>query len=319
MLNDELLEETQQLSEYLSLDEYVIEKDIYVTKAISVVTKIPHEFYDLVFQGGTSLSKAHRIVERMSEDCDFRMRLKRTDQQHSKEFRRKALRSFRYEIVNALVRNDFGVDRNEIRVRNGGQFMSIRAYYPSVFRHVETMKPYIALEFFLAEVKMATEIKPVTTLIRQVFGDKVDHPEFPVNSVAIIETAAEKWVGLTRRVATSKHRKHYRDANLVRHLYDLYKINELGYFTDEFGPLVARIVQDDRENYKSHNDDYYQNPIAEIKRALDELHESAEWRNNWNRFVDTMVFAEQSPSYDEVLENLTQKTDLALRELMHVT
>ena len=153
MLNDALLQNIQQLSEYLNLDEYVIEKDIYVTQAISVVTKVSHELYDLVFQGGTSLSKAHRIVERMSEDCDFRMRFKYSDKQQSKEFKRKALRSFRYDIVNALVKNNFGVNQSEIRVRNEGQFMSIRAHYPSVFQHVEAMKPYIALEFFLVEVK----------------------------------------------------------------------------------------------------------------------------------------------------------------------
>lgn len=86
----------------------------------------------------------------------------------------------------------------------------------------------------MGEVRIIPQNKIVTTLIKQTLGDKVDHAEFSVSSVAIIETAAEKWVGLTRRVATSTHRKHYQDANLVRHLYDLYRINKLGYFTDEF-------------------------------------------------------------------------------------
>ena len=48
----------------LELPAYVVEKDLYVTQAISVVAQIKHEHFDLVFQGGTSLAKAHRIIQR---------------------------------------------------------------------------------------------------------------------------------------------------------------------------------------------------------------------------------------------------------------
>jgi len=316
--NQEIKQQIRLVANQLDLNEFVVEKDLYVTKAISLVSKISHEFYDLIFQGGTSLAKAHRIIERMSEDCDFRIRFKNSNKTLSKEFKRKALREFRHELVGALKKNGFVINDSEIRVRNEGQFMGIRAHYPSFYPTTEGIKPFLALEFFLAEVKVNPEIKPVTTLIKQVLGDKVNHPEFPVNSVAIIETAAEKWVGLTRRVATTAHRKHYRDANLVRHLYDLYKINELGYFTDEFSSLAARIVLDDRRQYKTHNDDYYQDPVSEIKRAVDELHQSNKWRDNWEAFVDTMVFAREKPSYEDVLGNLHQKTQLALDALKNV-
>lgn len=316
--NEKTLQQIDQLSKYLRLDPFVIEKDLYVTQAISVVSKISQEYYDLVFQGGTSLVKAHRIIERMSEDCDFRIRFKNSDKKISNEFKRKMLREFRHELVDALRNNGFGIDDANIRVRNEGQFMAIRANYPSVFSQVEILKPFIALDFFLAEVKLMPEMKSVTTLIRQVFGEKINHPEFSVNSVAIIETAAEKWVGLTRRVATSVHRKHYRDSNLVRHLYDLYKIKQKGYFTDEFFTLISRIVHDDRENYKNHNDDYYQNPTSEIKRAVDELSTSFQWRDDWDNFVDTMVFENEKPTYDSVLHNLHKITETAMLELQTV-
>jgi hypothetical protein len=167
----------------------------------------------------------------------------------------------------------------------------------------------------LAEVKVEPETKPVTTLIRQIFGNKVDHQEFPVTSVAVIETAAEKWVGLTRRVATSLHRSHYRDVNLVRHLYDLYQINEKGHFSDKFYTLAPKIILDDRMHYKNHNVDYYRDPVSEIKRAVDELSSSTEWHDNWDRFVDVMVFAQQKPHYNEVLNNLHRMTTTVLGKL----
>ncbi len=274
-ISPETLKEIKALSEHLGLDEYVIEKDLYITKAIAIVTEISHDLYDLIFQGGTSLTKAHRIIERMSEDCDFKIRFKEPEKALSKEYRRKALRVFRHELVKALKTNGFNIDDSSIRVRNEGQFMGLRANYPSQFSHVQTMKPFIALEFFLADVRVEPEIKPVTTLVRQVFGDKVEHLEFSVKSVAVIETAAEKWVALTRRVATSKHRSHYRDTNLVRHLYDLYN-------------------------------------------AIDELNSSTQWQDNWDKFVDVMVFAQQKPGFHDVLENLHTMTERTLQGLQQL-
>lgn len=104
----------------------------------------------------------------------------------------------------------------------------------------------------------------------------------------------------------------------MRHLYDLYKINELGHFTEGFNRLVPRIVLDDRKHYKNHNNNYYRDPVGEIKRAVDELAVSDEWHNNWYQFVDTMVFAKKKPSYQEVLENLHEKTTLVLSDLAKI-
>ena len=68
-------------------------------------------------------------------------------------------------------------------------------------------------------------------------------------------------------------------------------------------------------HYKSHNDNYYCDPVGEIKRAVDELAQSNEWHDNWDQFVDAMVFAKQKPSYQDVLSNLHEKTNLVLSDL----
>lgn len=319
MLNKpkQLPQQITELADYLDLNEYVVEKDWYVTKAIAIVTQIPNDYFDLVFQGGTSLAKAHRIIERMSEDCDFRVRLKASGQGLSKEFKRRALRQFRHDIVDALQTAGFTIDSQAVRVRNEGKFMGLRAEYPSDFAHIEMMKPFIALEFFLAEVKVAPAVTSITTLIGQVFGDAVGHPEFSVQSVAVLETAAEKWVGLTRRIATSRDRQHYRDPNLVRHLYDLYQIDKQGFFSDEnkFISLAEKIVADDRRNYKNHNTRYYTDPTSEIQCAVDELQMSTMWHDNWDKFIDVMVFSKEKPSYEVALENLRMKTAMVLTKL----
>ena len=46
----------------------IIEKDYYVTMLLRVLAeKIPY----IVFKGGTSLSKCHKVIKRFSEDIDI--------------------------------------------------------------------------------------------------------------------------------------------------------------------------------------------------------------------------------------------------------
>jgi len=84
----------------------------------------------------------------------------------------------------------------------------------------------------------------------------------------VIETAAEKWVALTRRIATARLRPEYQDMSLVRHLYDLHRICEKGHFSNEFYQLAPEIVLSDRKHYKNHNNDYYFNPVARGNQVL---------------------------------------------------
>ncbi|KEZ00844.1 hypothetical protein GQ57_38470 [Burkholderia sp. MSh2] len=51
----------------------ILEKDIHVTDALRALSAIVHEHVQLVFCGGTSLSKAYGIIERMSEDIDLKI------------------------------------------------------------------------------------------------------------------------------------------------------------------------------------------------------------------------------------------------------
>lgn len=314
--NKETLQELVNITaERLQLTQpSVVEKDFYVTQALLALSKISNENFELIFQGGTSLAKAHRIIQRMSEDCDFRMQLK-SSMNLSKEKKRKTLRSFRHNLVATLRETGLNIADEDIRVRNEGQFMSIRARYNSIFPTATGIKPYLALEFFLANVKTQTATKQVTTLIRQTLGNKIIHPEFPINSVSVIETAAEKWVALTRRIATMKHRQHYRDPSLVRHLYDIHSIEQNGLFNNSFQPLVAEIVQNDREQYKNHNNDYYNNPIKEIERAIKVLGQNYEFKDNWNDFINYMVYAQQKPTYSEALATFTKRSQEALEVL----
>ena len=55
-------------ADYKEIEAGIIEKDYYVTL---VLKEIANRYPDIVFKGGTSLSKCYKIIDRFSEDIDL--------------------------------------------------------------------------------------------------------------------------------------------------------------------------------------------------------------------------------------------------------
>lgn len=56
-----------------SLPPGVIEKDLLVTQVLHTIASADSGGIQLVFCGGTCLAKAHGLIQRMSEDIDFKL------------------------------------------------------------------------------------------------------------------------------------------------------------------------------------------------------------------------------------------------------
>lgn len=63
----------RQLAAALLTNESYIEKDWHVVRALSVIAGVVVPGVVPVFSGGTSLSAAWRIINRFSEDIDFKV------------------------------------------------------------------------------------------------------------------------------------------------------------------------------------------------------------------------------------------------------
>ena len=81
----------------------LVEKDYYVVKALAAITLIETEPFSLVFGGGTSLCRAHRLIQRMSEDIDLKV-------VGEHEPTRPELRHLRDRITDALLATGFDFD-----------------------------------------------------------------------------------------------------------------------------------------------------------------------------------------------------------------
>ena len=56
------------VSEWTVIEESIVEKDYYVTM---ILKELVQRNTNVVFKGGTSLSKAYHVIDRFSEDIDI--------------------------------------------------------------------------------------------------------------------------------------------------------------------------------------------------------------------------------------------------------
>jgi len=303
MLNNELKHWLAFTAYTLGVGEEFIEKDWQVTRAIQIVSELVLPDFQLVFAGGTCLAKSHRIVNRMSEDVDFKITLREGNVHLSTSLLRKKLSELRQQVQTALMAAGFECGPECIRARNNNHYIVVDLPYYPLLPTQQYLRSTIQIELTLATLQLPIEYLPVQTLIADVVGEKPELPKAKVATIALNETAAEKWVALTRRLAMHD-RGHLRlDKTLVRHLYDLHQIFISGKLTAQFPSLIKEIIATDQTQFKNQYPEYVKDPVTEIKRSLQLLAHDMELRDDWQAFVSAMVIAKPIPRYEEALQS----------------
>ena len=72
-MNSFLIEAIQDIAIEMVVDPSFIEKDFYAVHVLFKIAEIQIPNVEIVFTGGTSLSKAYGLIQRFSEDLDFRI------------------------------------------------------------------------------------------------------------------------------------------------------------------------------------------------------------------------------------------------------
>jgi hypothetical protein len=116
-------------------------------------------------------------------------------------------------------------------------------------------------------------------------------PDIPC--VAIKQTAAEKFVGLTRRVGVEMaDTGRERDATLMRHIYDLHVIRP-HYDPAEVAAMALPIMEHDADEFGQHLPAYRGDPVAETLRALTGLQGDVDYARSFAHLLDDMVYGKR--------------------------
>jgi len=236
--NKQILEE---VAVELGIDPSFIEKDWYVTQLIAEMSHF--EFIDaqIVFTGGTALSKAHRIIKRFSEDTDFRIISEKINA-FSKNQQRKILSDLKKNIVEHLKKT-FLIDDALIKSRNENRFISLEIDYPTFFNRKESLRPHILVEFTFTRMAIDPIKLPVSSLVNELLEKEAE-----VSSIYCtdsVENACDKLSALIWRVADRDRASADDDATIVRHLYDLAAMGETVIKRPGFKRLAVETIQND--------------------------------------------------------------------------
>jgi hypothetical protein len=284
----------------------LVEKDWYIVRALAAINTADVKPFRLVFSGGTALSRAHRLIRRMSEDIDLKIV---SDHQRS----RTQLRKLRDNVTSALMHAGFQFDPENAAHRDSGnasRYTIYRLPYKPLVTGEGALRPEIQIETAVWPLRLPSIAQSVTSFWAEAFKQPPEVPSIPC--VALVETIAEKFVALTRRVgAELADARGPPDKTLVRHIYDLHVIRS-HYDPAAVMALASEIMLADAEAYGHQFPAYRENPVAETLRAVGGLADDDRFAGYYAAFLRDMVYGE-APDFMTALTTVAALAD-RLRE-----
>ncbi len=118
--------------------------------------------------------------------------------------------------------------------------------------------------------------------------------------VSVTETAAEKLIALTRRIAMElAGLSRDPDPTLVRHIYDLHLMQ--GYVDPaDVAGLAGAIAEADAKEFRNQYPDYAADISGETRKALSALQTDPVYCSRYRDFVVSMAYGER-PEFDAAL------------------
>jgi hypothetical protein len=251
--------------------------------------------FELIFSGGTALSKAHNAIARFSEDVDFRI--------HSIHlYKRTMLSRWRKSLIQHLRELGWKILDEDIRARDEGRYISIQIDYPTHYPQHRSLRPLVKLEFRARSIQLAPSICKVSSFINTVSRQEREIPT--IACLNIIENAADKIAALAWRVpARQAQINRADDPNMVRHIHDLAKLLPLISDRIQLVACLSASMQADAEETGK-----IVNMKEQIQTALAILQTSPRYKEEYKVFVEGMVYGSRDtwPSFDQGIATIEE-------------
>lgn len=295
--NKELFEQAVlRTSEALGIEASIVEKDYFVTLFLKEISK---EVPSIIFKGGTSLSKCHKLIKRFSEDIDLNIECEAKPTQGQ----RKGLKA---NIVSFIERLGLELTNPE-DIRSNREYNKYIVDFPTVFKS-ETLKQHLIVE-------TAVYIRAYPTLTMQAssmiydyfnqngFADLITEYElepFELKVQTAERTFVDKVYAVGDYYLDGKIREH------SRHLYDLYKLLEIIKLDDSLKELIESV----REDRKPHKTCLSVQDGVDMYKLLDEIISKDAYKDDYTTITETLLF-EPLP-YSDALSALIRIRDSKL-------
>ncbi|HRN82744.1 MAG TPA: nucleotidyl transferase AbiEii/AbiGii toxin family protein [Nitrosomonas europaea] len=285
------------------MKESFVEKDWLVTQVIRTIRGINQDGFEVVFSGGTALSKAHNLLFRFSEDVDFRLLV--NPELHT----RKNLSSFKYTVLDALRADGFAIEAHHVKARDENRFFSIDLEYETVFPRENSLRPHIQIEMTARNIQLPHISLPVSSFLNEL----AKHPPevVAISCIDPVESAADKLSAIAWRIPDRVRGGQYDDPSIVRHIHDLAILKDRALAHAGFAGLVAKSMQED--NNRAKNDPSLEGMAMpqKLDKMLDILITDKAYAEEYRRFIEDVSYAKSSQTLD--FENAIQAVQVLIK------
>ena len=296
---------------------FAVEKDWWVSRTLEIIFQMPIAKY-MVFKGGTSLSKAWKLINRFSEDIDLAIdkeffegykgeisksqigKLRKVAGLYTKAtffeelqvaFRTKGFTELEFKII------DIGESDQDPRI--------IEIYYSNVVTQpTEYVIPRVQIEISCRSLREPFSFQTFGSLVDEFYADRAfAEPLFNVPTVNPERTFLEKLFLL--------HEEFHRPTDkmrvdrLSRHLYDIFHLTKAGIATKAFNDkeLYESIVAHRYKFSRIGDVDYnLHNPLKVNPIPVGGKME--EWKADYAKMKEDMIYEINKPSFEELINNL---------------
>jgi len=298
---------------------FAVEKDWWVSRTLEIVFKMDIAKH-LVFKGGTSLSKAWKLIHRFSEDIDLAID-KEFFEDYKGDISKTQIGKLR-KVAGEYITGIFFEELKEEFLQKGFselQFKIIETgdsdqdpriweiYYPNLINTTsEYLLPRVQIEVSCRSLREPFTVKSFGALVDEVYADKdFAEPLFNVPTVNAERTFLEKVFLLHEEF----HRptEKIRVDRLSRHLYDIYHLTKAGIaekaINDKelYETIVAHRYKFSRVgevDYNNHNPKSL-NPIPIAEKM-------EEWKADYAKMKEDMIYEESKPTFEQLIVNLNE-------------
>jgi hypothetical protein len=293
-------------SQYMRLPEIYVEKDYWITRSLKYLSASAVS-ESVVFKGGTALSKAHKLIQRFSEDVDLAVIANGLGDQQRKSLLKKVETAASQGLI-PLVDDE--------RNSKGSKFRKTVYRYPR--NNIEAQFGQASSELLL-EVNTFTRPEPcerkvIQTMIaemlivegRQDLLNQYELGFFELNVLSVHRTLIEKLLGIIKDSYSTDPISRLK--NRIRHIYDVCMILKLPDHREfvaslEFKKLCQFCIVDERTAWGEEKTVYLNKPLytAPLFSRLKEWWPQIE--NTYNGVFANLVYGDL-PSVDNINETL---------------
>lgn len=290
-LNKDMFSEIiQETSAFSRVPEEFIEKDYYVSLLLS---KIVDLYPDVVFKGGTFLSKCYGLIDRFSEDIDISVHESiRINDKVRRDLKEKITQSIADLRLNLMNLDDIKTRRN---------FNQYKVEFQPISTVTGGLKSYLLVETYLFSKSFPHEIMEVSSYIHDFLIEnrlKSIVEQFNINPFKMkVQKIDRTFVDKIFAICDYFEQRVFNQNS--RHLYDIHKIWTSDRLDKKALSSLVKEVASSRSKYNM-------NVSAELgynlNKTLNKIISENVYQDDYNEITTKLLYS--SCSYEEVIVSL---------------